>query len=107
MHSHSSAKNKLKSNLIIVGLLAFTALLGWLYYQFTGNIFGVYYSVLFGVIYALISYFTASKVALKLNRAKEISKKDYPKIFKIVEDLTKKAGLPMPKIYIVNDPAAK
>jgi heat shock protein HtpX len=89
-----------------VGLLAFTAFLGWLYYQFTGNIFGVYYSVLFGAIYALISYFTASKVALKLNRAKEISKKDYPKIFKMVEDLTKKAGLPMPKLYIVNDSAA-
>lgn len=106
MHTHSSSKNKLKSNLIIVGLLAFTALLGWLYYQFTGNIFGVYYSVGFGAIYALISYFTASKVALKLNKAKEISQKDYPKIFKMVEGLTKKAGLPMPKLYIVNDSAA-
>lgn len=106
MHAHSSTKNKLKSNLIIVGLLAFTALLGWLYYQLTGSSFGIYYSVGFGAIYALISYFTASKVALKLNRAREISQKDNPKVFKMVESLTKKANLPMPKLYIVNDSAA-
>lgn len=106
MRTHSASKNKLKSNLIIVGLLAFTAILGWFYYQFTGNIFGVYYSVGFGAVYALISYFTASKVALKLNRAKEISKKDNPKLFKMLEDLTQKANLPMPKLYIVQDSAA-
>lgn len=106
MHTHSATKNKLKSNFIILMLLAFTALIGWLYYQYTGSSTAIITAVSFGAVYALISYFTASKIALKVNRAKPISKKDYPQVFKIVEELTKEAKLPMPKLYIVNDPAA-
>jgi heat shock protein HtpX len=106
MHTHSATKNKLKSNLIIGLLLGFTALLGWLYYQYTGSTSAIITAVAFGSIYALISYFTASKIALKVNRAKPISKKDFPQVYKMVEELTKEAKLPMPKLYVVNDPAA-
>lgn len=107
MHSHSGAfLNKLKSNLILLSLIAFTFGIGYLYYQFTGNSFGVFFAVGMGTVYAIISYFSASKIALKVNRAQPISKSDHPQIFKIVEDLTKKANLPMPKLYIIEDPAA-
>ncbi|MDQ5914012.1 MAG: heat shock protein HtpX [Patescibacteria group bacterium] len=106
MHTHSATKNKLKSNFIILMLLAFTALIGWLYYQYTGSSTAIITAVSFGAVYALISYFTASKIALKVNRAKPISKKDFPQVYRIVEELTKEAKLPMPKLYIVNDPAA-
>ncbi len=78
MHTHSASKNKLKSNLIIVLLLVFTAFLGWLYYQFTGNSTAIIFSVIFGLIYSIIGYFSAAKIALKVNRAKPLSKKDYP-----------------------------
>lgn len=107
MHTHNSAtKNKLKSDLIILLLLGFTALLGWVYYQLTGNSAAILTSVIFGAVYALISYFTASKVALKVNRAKAVSKQDAPELYKIVQKLTKEDGLPMPQLYIVPDSAA-
>lgn len=106
MNRPSALKNKMKSNLIIGLLLGFTALLGWLYYQYTGSTSGIIWAGGFGAVYALISYFTASRVALKVNRAKPISKKDYPQVYKMVEGLTKKANLPMPKLYVVQDSAA-
>jgi heat shock protein HtpX len=106
MHTHSAAKNKIKSNLIIISLLSFTALLGWFYYQYSGNAGSIIFAVVLGAIYALVSYFSASKIALKVNRAKPISKQDYPKIYKIVEELTSQAKIPMPSLYIVQDSAA-
>uniref|UniRef100_UPI002B1E7592 hypothetical protein n=1 Tax=Pseudomonas atacamensis TaxID=2565368 RepID=UPI002B1E7592 len=66
MHTHSATKNKLKSNLIIFLLLAFTALLGWLYYQFTGSTTAIIFAVAFGAIYSVIGYFSAAKIALKV-----------------------------------------
>lgn len=106
MHTHSAAKNKLKSNFIIICLLVFTAFLGWLYYQFTGNSTAIIFSVVFGLVYSLISYFSAAKIALKVNKAKSITKRDAPEIYRIVEELTKEAKLPMPKLYIVPDKGA-
>ena len=107
MHRSSGAlKNKLKSNLILALLIGATFLTGFFYYQFTGNTIGIIVSVSFGLIYSLISYFTASKVALKVNRAKPITKEDLPKVYKIVEELIQEADIPMPKLYIVQDSAA-
>lgn len=106
MHTHSVTKNKLKSNFFIICLLGFTAFLGWLYYQFTGNSTAIIFSVVFGAIYSLISYFSAAKIALKVNRAKPLSKKDAPEIYKIVTELTKEAKIPMPSLYVVPDRGA-
>lgn len=107
MHTHNSAaKNKFKSDLIIVLLLAFTAFLGWVYYQLTGNSMGIIFSVIFGAVYALIGYFTADKIALKVNRANLVSKQEMPELYRIVEKLTKEDGLPMPQLYVVPDSAA-
>ncbi len=106
MHTHSATRNKLKSNFIILCLLLFTAFLGWLYYQFTGNNTAIIFSVVFGLVYSIISYFSAASIALKVNRAKPITKKDAPDIYRIVSDLTKDAGLPMPRLYVVPDKGA-
>lgn len=106
MHTHSATKNKFKSNLIIFLLLAFTALLGWLYYKFTGSTTAIIFAVVFGAVYSIIGYFSAAKIALKVNRAKPISKKDAPEIYKIVEQLTREANIPMPSLYIVPDKGA-
>lgn len=106
MHTHSATKNKFKSNLIIFLLLVFTAILGWLYYRFTGSTTAIIFAVAFGAIYSIIGYFSAAKIALKVNRAKPISKKDAPEIYKIVEELTNEANIPMPSLYIVPDKGA-
>lgn len=56
-------------------------------------------------IYVLVQYFAGSKQALALSGAREIQKADNPRLFRIVENLAITKGLPMPKVYIVNDPS--
>jgi len=56
-------------------------------------------------VYALIQYFAASKLALAMTGAQEIQKRDNPRLYRIVENLTIATGMPMPKVYIIEDPA--
>src|SRR3989344_8229010 len=60
---------------------------------------------LFSLSYAIFSYFAGAKMALAVNRAKEITKKDNPRLWRTVENLAITEGLPMPKVYIMDDPA--
>ena len=53
----------------------------------------------------MFQYFMASKIALSVNGAKEISKRDNPQFYRIVENLAIANGMPMPKVYIIEDPA--
>ncbi len=55
--------------------------------------------------YALIQYFTASKQAVAMSGAVEIGPNDHPRLYRIVENLAITTGSPMPKVYIVTDPA--
>jgi len=50
-----------------------------------------------------VSYWYSDKIALKLNRAREIKKEDNPELWNIVENLSITAGLPMPKVCIIDD----
>ena len=56
-------------------------------------------------IYAIIGYFSSAKVALSLSGAQPIEKRDNPRVYRTVENLAIAAGMPMPKVYIINDPA--
>jgi len=55
--------------------------------------------------YAVFQYFAASSQALSLSGARQISKEDNPRLYRIVENLSITTGTPMPKVYIINDPA--
>ncbi|MES2172177.1 MAG: M48 family metalloprotease [Actinomycetota bacterium] len=70
-----------------------------------GN-YGIFIAVVIGAgIYTLIQYFAASSQALALTGAQQIQKADNPRLYRIVENLSITTGLPMPKVYIINDPA--
>lgn len=56
-------------------------------------------------VYALIQYFMASKLAVAMTGAKEIQKSDNPRLWRIVENLSITEGMPMPKVYVMDDPA--
>jgi heat shock protein HtpX len=57
------------------------------------------------LIYAVISYYGSSKIALAMNAAKEVQKKDNPRLYRMVENLAITEGIPTPKVYIMQDPA--
>lgn len=51
------------------------------------------------------SYYNSDKLVMAISGAKQIQKKDHPPLFRTIENLTIASGLPMPKIYIINDTA--
>lgn len=100
------AKNKRKTIFIMVIFLAFVALIIWIFNKYLGGSTGVFYGGLIGAcFYVLITYFAGAKMALAVNQAKEIQKKDNPRLWRMVENLAITDGLPMPKVYIMDDPA--
>lgn len=99
------AANKRNTVLIMVIFILIIAGLGFAVSEFYRSI-GIFWGTLIGgAVYALIQYFIAAKVALGVNGAKEITKSDNPRLYRIVENLSITDGLPMPKVYIIDDPA--
>jgi len=56
-------------------------------------------------VYALIQYFIAARLAVAISGGHEIEKKDAPELWRVVENLSITNGVPMPRVFIINDPA--
>jgi heat shock protein HtpX len=99
------AANKRNTVLIMVVFLLLITGLGWIFSVVYGST-GIFWGALVGgAVYALIQYFAAAKIALAMNGAKEITKQDNPRLYRTVENLTITTGMPMPRVYIIDDPA--
>lgn len=100
------AANKRNTFLIMAIFMLIIAGIGYVFSQIYGSI-GIFWGTLVGAgIYTFIQYFIAAKMALSLNGAKEIQKSDEPRLYRIVENLAITEGMPMPKVYLMDDPAA-
>lgn len=99
------ASNKRKTFVIMTLFVLFIGLLGWLFGLYSNQVLITPFVLIGAAIYALISYFSASKVALAVNGAQQIAKKDKPQLYRLVENLAITEGIPMPGVYIINDPA--
>jgi heat shock protein HtpX len=101
------ARNKRNTVLIILLFLVIIAALGFLAsYIWGGGDWTIFIGTIVGaLIYVVIQYFAAGRQAVALAGAHEISKADDPRLYRTVENLSITLGMPMPKVYIVNDPA--
>jgi heat shock protein HtpX len=98
------ASNKRKTVFILTVFVLFVGALSWLLGKIYGS--GTAYAVLvIGLVYAAISYFAGSRWSLAVNGAQQIQKADNPRLWRLVENLAITDGLPMPKVYIMDDPA--
>jgi len=100
------ARNTWKSILLVVGFVVFVALLGWLFaYGFNEPII-LPIAVTIAVVQAFVSYYYADQIALSIAGAKLVPRKQpWLALHREVENLAITAGLPKPKIYVVNEPA--
>ena len=92
-------KNKIKT-VVLLGILS--AILVGLGSFFGQN--GLFIGLVFAVGMNVFSYFFSDKIVLWMYGAKEAKESEYPEFYKIVRELTRKADIPMPKMYIVNTP---
>jgi heat shock protein HtpX len=100
------AANKRKTFFIMFVFLLFVAGLAWLFTLQFGDKPSLFIGVLIGsLVYAVITYYAGSKLALAVNGAQEIEKKDNPRLWNIIENLAITDGLPMPRVFIIDDPA--
>ncbi len=88
--------NNMKTTLLLGSMMGLCMLLG---YWFLGP-HGLLFGLLFGGLGNVISFFYSDKIALTAMKAREIQRGDHPALFDIVERLSNRAGLPMPRVYV-------
>ena len=99
------ASNKRKSLLILVAFAAFASGIAFAggYWLSNGDTSVAPYAIGAALLYTLFSYYAGSKMALALNGAHEVTKREEPRLYRIVENLSITDGMPMPKVYVIED----
>lgn len=98
-------KNKRESWILIFSFLIVISLLGFVFSQVYQNSSILYFAVGFSIFSALISYYFSDSITLALSKAQEVDRKANPTLYNLVENLCIAAGLPTPRIYIIDDTA--
>lgn len=79
--------------------------IGWFFSAYYQNSAILYVAVGFSIFMNVLSYWYSDKIVLAMAGAEQIEQKDNIELYNIIENLSITAGLPMPKIYIIEDPA--
>ena len=104
LYTHKDA-NIRKTWLLIAVFLIFIIGFGWFLSYWFGSPVILYIAVFFSLIMSVGSYWWSDKLVISMSHAKPIKKDDAPELYRIVENLAITAGLPMPRIYIIEEQA--
>ncbi|MCX6780249.1 MAG: M48 family metalloprotease, partial [Candidatus Magasanikbacteria bacterium] len=99
--------NKQKSVFLLLLATALVLVLGYVFDRaYRGNGYGgLFIGIIISLITTSVSYFQGDKIALAVSGAQQISKEENRYVYNMVENLCITAGLPVPKVYIMNDPS--
>ena len=104
LYTHKD-ENIRKTWILISVFLIFIIGLGWVFsYQFNSSII-LLIAVIFSILMSVTSYWYSDKIVLAMSKAKEVKHDENPELYHIVENLCITAGLPLPKIYIIEEMA--
>ncbi len=98
-------KNIFKTWLLMGGFFAMFIALGYGASLYFGNPTILVGAVIFSLVMNVGSYWFSDSLVVKMTGAQPASREQYPELWNIVENLSITAGLPMPKVYVVQDPA--
>lgn len=90
----------LKTAMLMAFLVAILAIGGQMY----GGTGGMLLFGAIGLVFNLASYWFSDKIALKAHRAQPVTRQQLPEVYEIVERLTRKAGMPMPRLFVIPSP---
>ncbi len=104
------AANKRNSLALIAVFLAFIAVFGYVIgYAWIGDpasaLFGLGLAFVAGSVSGVVSYYAGDRMVLAASRAREVTNDEVPQLFNVVEEMAIASGLPMPKVYIIEDSA--
>lgn len=95
--------NVRKTWLYLTFFLLFNIGVAWLISYFLQSSAILWGAVILSILMSFFSYWYSDKIVLAMSRAKPVEKKDNPELYRVVENLCITAGLPLPRIYIIND----
>ncbi|MEI6296033.1 MAG: M48 family metallopeptidase [bacterium] len=98
-------KNTRKTWLLMTLFLVFIILFTWVLAQVYNNSFILYFGVIFSIGSNFLSYWYSDKIVLSMSGAIPADRENYFDLYTVVENLSITAGLPKPKVYIINDSA--
>lgn len=98
-------KNTRMTWIYITGFLIFVIGIGYFFANLMGNRVILYGAVIFSTLMSIGSYWFSDKIVLSMSGAKEVTPDNARELYNLVENLCITAGLPLPKIYIIEDSA--
>ena len=104
IYTHQAA-NVRKTWIIMSVFLAFVIVVGWVFAQAMQSSAILYGALVFAFAMNILSYWYSDKLVLAMTRAREVKKQDAPELYRIVENLAITAGLPTPRVFVINDSA--
>ena len=99
------AQNKRRTVIIMVAFVLLIGLIATAFAAVYQDPWIAVRTIVVATVYAVIQYFIAGSAAVMMTGAEQIEKKDNPRLYNIVENLSITTGLPMPKVYIIKDNA--
>ena len=99
------SRNVLRTWMLMGTFLILVILVGWAIAQYTGNTGILYVAIAFSLITNVGAYWFSDRVAIASAGAVPADEKQYLELHRIVENLAITAGLPKPRVYIIDDAA--
>jgi heat shock protein HtpX len=100
-----SDKNTRSTYILMSIFLVFVIAIGWVFSEAMGSSFILWFAVIFSILMSVGSYWYSDKIVLKMSKAKLVKFEDNKELYRLVENLCITAGLPLPRIYIIDDTA--
>jgi heat shock protein HtpX len=92
--------NYAKTAILMAAMMALFGVIGLM----VGGQIGMLLALAFGAATNLFAYWNSDRMALAAHNAVEVGPNDAPELYGMVQDLAAKAGLPMPRVYLMDDP---
>ena len=100
------ASNKRKTWVLLIVFFLLLAIVGYAvgYLFMNSGIWGVTIAMILGFIYALTMIFQSTEIVMSMNGAREVDRNEEPVLYHVVEDMAMVAQIPMPRVYVIDDP---
>lgn len=107
MYNHAISDNKRNTVIVMILFILLVGFLGLAVGYFANSMEYAICITIFGVVYAFIQYFLSMRLAIAMTGAIKVDRKvpEQKRLYNIVENLSIQLNLPMPEVYIIEDPA--
>ena len=101
------ASNKRKTWVLLIVFFLLLAIVGYAvgFVFMNSGIWGVTVAMIIGFIYALTMIFQSTEIVMSMNGAREVDRNEEPVLYHVVEDMAMVAQIPMPRVYVIDDPS--